>query len=306
VIYNGAGEVVKNIGGVMIRNKDADVLLVSQTGTEDVYYPADGEMTIRITGQGENGDEYVDFKWDGSNNNGQDVAAGAYFVKVNIRDTYGAAYAVVKEVQVIKVEEYVRVTIFNSAGEIVKRVEMPKTGSNIIDLKADDTFYVDGSSSSTTIKIGDNGNLNWDGKNSLGTLVSTGAYEIQVEIRSADGYTVTARRTITVLNNNQGGIISDVKAFPNPYVTAKGNDGIIRISWTALSQGRVKIRIYNVAGELVSRLDAKLSDTYADWNVTARDGSRLASAYLTAVIEAVNDNGAIERRIIKLAIIRKF
>ncbi|HRU40244.1 MAG TPA: hypothetical protein P5511_10225, partial [Candidatus Goldiibacteriota bacterium] len=94
--------------------------------------------------------------------------------------------------------------------------------------------------------------------------------------------------------------------YPNPYITEKGKDGTVRISWNAATQGKVKIRIYNVSGELVSKLEASLSDTFVDWNVTARDGSRLASAYLTAVIEAINENGAIERRIIKLAVIHKF
>jgi hypothetical protein len=98
-----------------------------------------------------------------------------------ITDTFGAKVGLIEEVQLIRVDRYTRISIYNSAGELVRRMEVPQVDSNIVNLKVDDTFFISNDSTSTTIKFGDTGALQWDGKNSMGTLVGSGTYEIFVE-----------------------------------------------------------------------------------------------------------------------------
>lgn len=308
-MYNEAGEVVAVLGKTMLINTVSDIALITNGEISDVFYPQDGPMTIRIPDQDAVGTTtagYVDFIWDGNNINAQEIAAGAYFVKVTIYDTYDTATTIIKEIQVFKVEEYVRITIFNSAGEIVKRVEVPKTDSDMVNLEVNDIFYVDGGSAETTIKYGTNGSLSWDGKNALGNLVETGAYEVYVEVRTGDGYTVAASKTITVLNRAVGTVLGDVKCMPNPYVSEKGVTGSIKISWTGTDEGSVKIKIYNIAGELVDKFETSITAGFAEWDMKTKNNEDIANGYFIGIIEAVTKSGLRERLTVKLSIIRKY
>lgn len=284
-------------------------LLVNGSAVDDVFYPGDGPLTIRIGGQDVPGTTLttqVDFLWNGDNANGQDLMPGGYFVKVTIKDPFNSATTITKELQLIRVEEYVRVTIYNSGGEIVKQVEMPKTGGDVVDLTVADVFYVGDSNATTSIKFGSNGSFDWDGKNALGDLVGNGTYEVYVEVKSAGGYTVAASKTITVLNQEAGSLLGDLKFYPNPYVFVKGSSGPMRFAWTGTGPGTVRIKIYNVAGELVDKFGADISAGFIDWDMKSLNGKSVASSYYIAFIEAVSGTGAIERRTAKLAVIRTY
>jgi len=287
----------------------SDVALLSNGSPTTVFNPQESGLIIRVGDQqmpGTTITSHVDFLWNGDNANGQQIAPGPYFVKVTIYDTFGVAITVVKEVQVIKVDEYVRVSIYNSGGEIVKQVYLPKPGGNVVDLNVDDVFYVGNNNNSTAIKFGDNGSFNWDGKNSLGDLVGSGIYEVYVEVRAGDGFTVAASRTITVLNEATGSLLGALKCYPNPYVVENSAAGVMHMAWAGTGPGRVRVKVYNVAGELVDKFETDISAGHIDWDMTAMSGSKLASAYYVAFIEAIADSGAFERRLIKLVIIRKY
>ena len=308
-VYNEAGEKVQTLGSTVLMNMVTDVGMLANGLPTTVFNPQDGGLTVRIGDQDMPGTTitgHVDFQWNGNNANGQKIAPGPYFVKVTIYDSFGVATTFVKEVQVIQVDEYVRVSIYNSGGEIVKQVLLPKPGGNVVDLNVDDVFTVGSTSSTTAIKFGDNGTFNWDGKNSLGNLVGSGTYEVYVEVRSGDGFTVAASKTITVFNQAAGSILGDVKCYPNPYVFTNAGTGYMRIAWAGTTQGKVMVKIYNVAGELVDRMDTTMAAGHIDWDMKGVNGGQLASAYYIGFIQATSDTGAFERRVIKLVIIRKY
>jgi flagellar hook assembly protein FlgD len=309
-VYNEAGEKVQSLGSTILLNTVSDVaLLLSNGSLTSVFNPQDSALTIRIGDQqmpGTTITSHVDFLWNGDNLNGQKIAPGPYYVKVTIFDTFGVANTVVKEVQVIQVDEYVKVSIYNSGGEIVKQVYLPKPGGNVVDLNVDDVFYVGNNNNSTAIKFGDNGSFNWDGKNSLGNLVGSGTYEVYVEVRAGNGFTVAASKTITVLNEATGSLLGALKCYPNPYVVQNSAAGVMHMAWAGTGPGTVRVKVYNVAGELVDKFETDISTGHVDWDMKAVNGGKLASGYLIAYIEAISDTGAFERRLIKLVIIRKF
>jgi flagellar hook assembly protein FlgD len=292
-------------------NSVSDVILLSGNTETAAFDPQAGGLTIRIPNQGPAGQpaQSVDFTWVGTNNNGQDVEPGSYYVKITVTDPYGNAVTVIKDVQVLKDDKYVRISIYNSAGEIVQRTYVPYTGGKVVNLNVDPTFYIGTSGASTTIKYGDSGTQQWDGTNMLGKLVTSGTYEIEVEIKTGDGYTAVASKTITVLNQANGPVLSGVKFYPNPFIVSgsASMEGPMAIAWNGNGlTGKVHIKIYNVAAELVSRIEANIADGAAAWNLRSVNGELVSSGFYVAMIESITTNGQVERRVVKLSVIRKF
>lgn len=303
-IYNEAGEKIKSIGSTLLLNPITDLVLVENSNTTTVYDPKDGSLDIRVPGQGTDGKQYIDFTWDGSNNNGQDIVPGIYYIKMTITDPYGSGTAVVEAVQVVEEEVYTRISIYNSAGELVKRVQVPEVETKVINLQVDDVFYA-GGNSSTTIKYGNTGTLVWDGTNSMGDLVGSGTYEVVVEEKTADGYDAVASKTITVLDGSGPSAIGQFKIEPNPVVVQGGVVNPMKFAWDGTEPGDVTIKIYNIAGELIKMLGAKVGDGSVQWDLKTSNGYEAASGFYIVVVEDKTDSGKLERKITKLVIIRK-
>ena len=139
----------------------------------------------------------------------------------------------------------------------------------------------------------------------MGQIVGSGTYEVVVEIKTATGYEAYASQTITVLDGKGPSPLGQVKIMPNPVVEQDDVINPIRFAWDGTDPGEITIRTYNIAAELVAKLRAKVSDTFTDWNLTGVNGGKLASGFYVAVIEDKTDSGKLERRIMKLSIIRK-
>jgi flagellar hook assembly protein FlgD len=307
--YNEAGEKVKLIAQEVISTQVKDFETMVGNTLTGVFNPAEADLNLRFPGIWTGGTinvPYVDFAWDGTNANGQNASQGVYYIKVLVTDEYGHTDTIIKEVQLLRTEEYVRVSIYNSAGELVRRMQQDTVPGTQISLEVDDVFHVNSdTSNSTTIKLGGAGTMQWDGKNSLGSIVDSGIYEVSVELKDKSGFTVYSTKTITVLNETSGPVISALKAYPNPVVIGSSSSPAMRVQWTSAATGKVVIRFYNTAGELVSRLDTKIENLFVDWGMTTPGGANLAPGFYAAVIEAVSDMGITERVMIKLAIIRQ-
>jgi flagellar hook assembly protein FlgD len=307
--YNEAGEKIKIIGQASINRAVTDFDTLTGNTKTDTFNAAEVDLTLRFPGiwtGSETEVPYVDFDWDGTNANGQPASQGIYYIKVIVTDEYGHTNAIVKQVQLLRTEEYVRLSIYNSSGELVRVIEQANVPGTQINLEVDDVFYINGgTSNSTTIKLGDAGVMQWDGKNSLGSLVSSGMYEVSVEVKDISGYSVISTKTITVLNESSGPIMTDVKFYPNPIVADQDLGAVMRICWLGTATGDVTVRVYNIAGELVTKIGARIEDLFVNWNMTANNGESLAPGFYAAVVEADTAQGERERFVIKLAVIRK-
>lgn len=306
--YNEAGEKVKVIVNTKINTEISGFdTMVGNTVTA-VFNPSETDLTLRFPGIWTDtilNVPYVDFSWDGKNANSQDVSQGVYYIKVMVTDNYGHMNTIVKEVQLLRTEEFVRVSIYNTSGEVVRRIEQGVVPGTQLSLETEDVFYINSGNNSTTIKLGGAGTMQWDGKNSLGSLVASGIYEVRVEVKDNTGYTVSSSRTITVLNEISGALLSDVKAYPNPSVLDDYSAAVMRLEWQSAAIGKITIRIYNVAGELVDRITGRIENLGADWDMQSASGQRLAAGFYPAVITAESQQGVTERLAVKLVIIRK-
>jgi len=298
-------------------NNNLDGVLLLVNGIEgDVFNPLDGGITFRLPGvwtPDQIGGEYSEFNWNGLNDNGQNIGQGVYYIKISVKDEYGHVQTTIKETTLLRTEEYVRVSIYNSAGELVKRMEEPKAPDTVINLgNMEEVLYV-GKDTDILINYG-SGAMSWDGKNEFGRNVSSGIYEMQVEIKTGDGYSVVAAKTVTILTEANGSVITDPdnpgaypKVYPNPVIITDTMDVQAVIEWFAPVDGTVVIRIYNIAGEMVRQFRVQNpAERSLLWNLKGPGGSPVSSGTYVVVVEGLKKSGEREVKPVKMVIIRKF
>ena len=206
----------------------------------------------------------------------------------------------IKDIFVINDDEYVEVRIFNSAGEIVRVIRESRAfNPETLALSVPDVVAVAKDGAKIIMSYGGNpgDNFIWDGRNSAGLVVSNGAYEIQVVAVSADGKISTASKTVMLLNESRE-LFSGLKAYPNPFLE---NDGIMTFAWQPKAEGAVTLKIYNIAGQAVRRLTAKLADGSVPWDFRTDSGQAAAGGVYVCVFEAVSSDGYRKHEIIKIA-----
>lgn len=276
------------------------------TGTAVVY--AGQEFSIYLTGVetaatiGQGGTAYV---WDLKNDQMQYMENGPYYVMVEQQDAYGHITSYLRDISVMRAEEYTELRIYNSSGEVL--VVMKNYGSlsgETVILEAPDIAVINKAGGTMiNIKYGNGGgeSFNWDGTNSAGKLLSNGSYEMQVASVDGSGSITTISKTIVVLNERGAGFISGFVSYPSPY---EGNTPYITFQWQGAGTGRAVIRIYNMTGELVRVLRCGFEDMQVHWDAKTADGQAASRGIYIGVIEAMDDDGRIERLSVKFAIMK--
>ena len=325
-LYNEAGELVRSIaktrtsdliGGVGIYVKDVGA---SDTKYADTNNVATSQMMRLFFGGIETPDTvgmgYTDFYWYVDNDASQMLNSGMYYMKLEQKDEYGHTNIIVEEIHVIRVEEYVELNIFNSGGELVRKIREYRTpSSQRVSLAIKDILVIekDGSLISIPYGTGVNDLVKWDGLNNQGKAVSSGTYEIQVVVKTSDNKYIEATKTVVILNEGKK-YLDDVKIIPNPYTAQDKKDGReLVITWSAGTDnnGETTVRIYNMAGELVKTFGAEMQISFmgintgmggVSWNMRTASNDYIASGYYVVVVETKNDEGYIDRKVEKLAI----
>lgn len=308
-IYNEAGEIVRVIASEA----------VSAPVTSVEYY-VNGEMNPSVITEGSKleirlprvetpstfGTGGTSYYWDAINAQSQEVGAGVYYIKIETLDNYGHTTTVIKDITVVRVDEYVELNIFNSAGEIIRSIRQKKEiHTDVVTLNSlGDRLIFTKEGGEVMIKYGNNigDYIMWDGRNQGGEIVSSGIYEVQVVLKNASSGAVSeASKTVTVLREGKL-YIEELKSIPNPYV--KGSGGIIRFEWKlqGVEEGEVSIRIYNVAGEIVRRLEGNLTDGKINWDLKTEEKHYASRGIYIAVMDAKNREGYKDKKIIKFAI----
>jgi hypothetical protein len=320
-LYNEAGELVKTIANTPSSNVMTGAK-ISVNGTEDGVVTSKDKMLIFIPGV----DTPISFaagavggatyNWNADNNSSQSVNSGLYYIKFEQKDQFGHSNVFIKQVQVVKEEEYVQLNIFNSSGEIVRTI----TGKTPVDLntlnakdlsikvsdartnKVSDVVAIDKNGTAINITYGpDTANdiISWNGMNNMGDAVSSGTYEMQVIVKTLSGSSVESTKTVVVLNEGKQ-YMSDVKILPNPY------NGKVRtnmaITWKSGGAGDVDVKIFNSVGELVRTVHTKLESGGILWDMRTASGDEVAQGYYICVIQARDSNGYSDRKIEKLVI----
>lgn len=313
--YNEAGEKVKLLVLSPISG-DVGVYAMLLNGTvTSVFNPAAGQLELRFAGLqtpdqlGAGAAHTISFFWDGSSDSGQEITQGLYYLKISTQDTYGHVITRIESIHIRRMEEYARINIFNSAGELVRRLETNNITSTNVALEVDDVIQVGKNSGAISIEYAAGSVISWDGLNSQGRTVDSGVYEIQVELKTAQGFNVMASKSVTILNAGYDGIITDEKVYPNPVVvTDDGSASFVTIKWLSLASGSAGIKIYNMAGELIRDINTTIPAGMAgiSWNLKSAGGNSVASGAYVIVVTIRKDTGESEVKKIKLAIVRSF
>jgi len=313
--YNSAGEKVRLIGEALITNPVGmfDVMYEEDTTTvfNPYFYINDPDsqgLMFRFHGintPDQRMTDYSDFYWTGVNDNGQPLENGQYYIQIKVKDEFGHTETVNYELMIMRVETYIQLSIYNSAGELVRRIKQPGPANSAISLGIDDVVYV-GKGEEVLINYAEGETLVWDGKNEFGYMVGSGVYEMSIEVLTDDGFKVTASKSVTILNESGSeDILGDISVVPNPVVVTETLIRNMELRWTGSFDGQVRVRIFNMSGELVRELFGSGRDPGISWDMRTVGGSNAAGGLYIAVLEAKKDTGETERKIAKIALITK-
>ena len=99
-----------------------------------------------------------------------------------------------------------------------------------------------------------------------------------------------------------------VGVFPNPYYAfnAAETNRLVRFVTFNNLPPKVKVRIFNLAGQLVRVLDKDNTSQFLRWDLTNADNYPVASGMYLAYLElTMPDDGSVVTKVLKLAIIQE-
>jgi flagellar hook assembly protein FlgD len=311
-VYNEAGELVKVIANTTTSQEAQQVQLLVNGNQTNVVSPGSGNALTILLPNVETPDQQKTsgstFSWDGTNSAGQDVANGAYYIKETTTDPYGHTNIITKPVTVINASQYVQVNIFNTAGELVATVSQAYDGSGPLSLNISNTsgntnyaLPVGQGAPGITIYYTSTEFLPWDGKNSQGDYVASGVYEVQLVVKTSTGSNVIVSKPVTLLNEGSADVLGTVKTLPNPYTGDTTTP--LKFTWQPSAGGTIKIKIYNIAGELVRTLVGDLGAAAINWDLKGVGGQTVSSGTYICVVEGADNNGNKKTKIVKLSAI---
>jgi len=309
--YNEAGEKVKVIANTNISNPVSIVEI-----SNNIFNPAYEKLVLSFPGiwtpeQMGTGVGRISFEWDGKNENGQKINQGVYYIKISVIDPYGHIETIIKEVKLLRTDEYLRINIYNTAGELVTRLEKRENISNLLNMNLiKDIIYIN-KGLKYDFNLGGSNYISWDGKTGEGKIIENGIYEIQVEIKTSEGIEKLVSKTVTIFVTEGEKVLYNPenpkeypKVYPNPIVL-ETEEGEQVIEWYMKSAGEIKIKIYNIAGELVNEIKGDLNSKYIKWKLNTSKGSPVSSGLYIIVLQAKKTTGEIETKIIKSSVIKK-
>lgn len=248
------------------------------------------------------------FTWDLTNAQSQEVDPGKYYIKTEVTDEYGHVNVIIKDVMVVRIEEYIELKIYNSAGELVRTIR--QTGVPVPDM-ADlsymgDIIVIEKNGSAVGIKYGPtmSESLPWDGKTEEGKVVSSGNYELQLTVKTETGNITGASKTVVVLREDKT-YLEKLEIWPNPF-TMITFPAQVSFNWTCLTAGETGdayVRVFNVAGELVWQARAALEAGTVAWNLRTASGEHISRGFYFCVIITKNAQGYTDMKTQKMAVL---
>jgi len=195
-VYNSAGERVRIIYQGPASKYPSQVAL-----SQGALIPGLSVVTLQMDSQPAQGPLVL--AWDGSNDQGQPVASGSYYVKVDVTDPFGQVSAFILPVQALGAPGAAAsaLDIYNPAGERVASLPLsPSAG--LSDLSLLNAVVVPGQAPGLQVAVqslnGFSYSLHWNGLNSAGAAVASGTYTLRP--RAESGSTTVKTLSFTVLD----------------------------------------------------------------------------------------------------------
>lgn len=307
--YNSAGEVVKLIGECNTNRSMSEALFYSGGVYDSEILNFGTLFEILLPGVQSEGSGAVPalaFSWDASNEQGQFVGNGNYYIVISEYDPYGHKKTITKQLFVGMGEEYIELSLYNTAGELVARMtdySMNWSGATL-NLGETEPYYLKAGGGGVPVRFTDNPSdvFYWDGKSAHGNAPASGIYEMKIKI-GKHGEIFEASRSVTIITEEEK-FIDRLAVYPSPFeIKERG----LEIRWYApdgqsLPQGRTEIYIYNTAGELIKKARAKLDEGKFTWNVVQEKPSGIAPGVYVCIIKAKSTSGRVETAVQKFAV----
>jgi len=287
-VFNSAGELVNNLF-----NGSTSALPLGLSLSQASIVAGIGGTSLLLPGSlvGLNGP----LSWNGTNNTGQPVASGVYYIKIQTTNAFGQTTSYTSAVSVLAAPSQSWLVISNSAGEIVWRQQVAN-GSTNVNMPAEVAFAGMGTQASaktgTTITVAGSGtvqNIPWNGLNLQGRLVSSGSYSAVLETEQVGSAVNVETVKFQVIDGPGGDPLSQMELAPNPAVHTEQ----ARILYNP-AFGEATVLVYNLAGERT----LAASDP-GDSGVLLLDLSGLSSGVYICVATQ-----AYQTKALKLAVIR--
>ncbi|MBP7793368.1 MAG: hypothetical protein KA120_09970, partial [Candidatus Goldbacteria bacterium] len=125
-----------------------------------------------------------------------------------------------------------------------------------------------------------------------------------VVLKTQQGTTMEASKTVSVLREDKL-YFDKIIAIPNPAMAGSDIMPYMTIQWTmqVAETGKITVKIYNVAGELVRRLEGDLSAGSLQWDMKTDGGKYVSRGIYICVIEGKSSEGYRDRKLLKVGIL---
>ncbi len=261
--------------------------------SSNVALPDDGGLAV-VKLQGTN---YI-FTWDGSSNSGAKVSSGAYQMQVSVGDSFGGQTTLMASLVVMRTPNVITVSVFNSAGELVRRFDRP-AGSGGGTLSLDRAgFSPDPADSNNKVTLtygqGATDFVTWDGTDARGRIVASGTYQIVVERQLAGAKPSTQTTSISIIKAFSSPLAEAIAA-PNPVLKS---DFVDLLAPNLGLGGWMWAKVYNMAGELVVQAQGTSPRLRVTWA-----GKKLAGGTYLIRLEAQDAVGGFETKLLKVALV---
>jgi hypothetical protein len=298
-VFNSAGERVKQLYNGTAQDGTTQIQLLPglEPGPDGrLSYAIDGILTSQGRTQ----------YWAMDNDSGQPVSGGLYYVTMAITDQYNNTRTQSLAIQVVPVQQQASLEVYNSAGELVRRLSLDSLTGTPSDLLLDDgTAFVPqpddpNAGLRLSLKVGSsNQTLRWDGLTSSGAPAASGTYVIRLAVGQPGQLSVIKTLSVTVLQAPALAAQASAAAAlfaPNPVPASAAG---VQLRYAPVPGAEGRVRVYNLAGELIATgvdtggtgvinlpLPVSSGVYVADFGIDGAGGGRLA------------------RRAMKLAVIR--
>ncbi|HJT23910.1 MAG TPA: T9SS type A sorting domain-containing protein, partial [bacterium] len=296
-VYNGAGELVKQIYVKELSQQITNIdLLQTPTITSlhgVVYVTVDGVQLAT---------------WDGTNQAGDPVSNGVYYVKVDNIDAENQVTSVSETVTVSRTIAKIQVNIYNESGEVVRHLfayaddpgnmnlgNVAFSGNVIQPTLGTPT---PNGTSRLTLTFPNGVTVTWDGTDDSGQIVTNGVYQVEVHWLDGKGEEEVVSHNVTVERGNSPSASGVVFAGPNilngnSAGTTVGVDSALSLTLTA--------SVYDVAGE---RVKNPVTGQTGGNRVTV-DTSGLASGLYFVVVDLRDAQGNLIQKQVTQIVIRR-
>jgi len=300
-IFNSAGELVKSLYNGPSAY-DPSGFTVSR-GTQN----AAGNIPVTISYLGTGA--IPGSVWDTTNNNGQPVAAGTYFIQVQVTNNNGTLNTYNQEVSIVSGGGRDNLSIFNSAGELVDQIPVgfltaPALGLTLVGSSTGVAgagsahpieFKVEGGANSTPTTI------KWDGTNSQGQAVQSGVYQVRL-VFVEPGTTSEVIKVIPVAivnpgNNGPQKTVDAAVVAPQPFLAKNGGAGLTVRYVVDNNNMQMSARVYNLAGQLV------LEGADGGSGRFTLQANQLASGIYIVELQMNEGRAVVARRLTKIAVV---